>query len=109
MLYSNLGKHLFLGISSTNIDTLVPSLYQCVEIRNIEVFASVAISTGRPGRALSATFDVLEIISRPSCVPLYATYNSQQKQDKFLYEYHSHQALLLFSSKPLKGGYRFGY
>jgi hypothetical protein len=31
-------KHLFLDISSTNIDTLVPSLYQCVETRGIEVF-----------------------------------------------------------------------
>jgi hypothetical protein len=31
-------KHLFLDISSTNIDTLVPSLYQCVETCNIEVF-----------------------------------------------------------------------
>jgi hypothetical protein len=32
------GKHLFLDMSSTNIDTLVPSLYQCVETRSIEVF-----------------------------------------------------------------------
>jgi hypothetical protein len=31
-------KHLFFHISSTNIDTLVPSLYQCVETRNVEVF-----------------------------------------------------------------------
>jgi hypothetical protein len=31
-------KHLFLDISSTNIHTLVPSLYQCVEIRSTEVF-----------------------------------------------------------------------
>jgi hypothetical protein len=31
-------KHLFLDISSTNIDTLVPSLYQCAEIRSIEIF-----------------------------------------------------------------------
>jgi hypothetical protein len=31
-------KHLFLDVSSTNIDTLVPSLYQCVEARSIEVF-----------------------------------------------------------------------
>jgi hypothetical protein len=31
-------KHLFLDISSTNTDTLVPSLYQCVETRSIEVF-----------------------------------------------------------------------
>jgi hypothetical protein len=31
-------KNLFLDISSTSIDTLVPSLYQCVETRSIEVF-----------------------------------------------------------------------
>jgi hypothetical protein len=31
-------KHLFLGISSTSSDTLVPLLYQCVETRSIEVF-----------------------------------------------------------------------
>jgi hypothetical protein len=29
---------LFLDITSTNIDTLVPLLYQCVETRSIEVF-----------------------------------------------------------------------
>jgi hypothetical protein len=39
MWYSNLGeKHLFLNISFTNTDTPVPSLYQCVETRSIEVF-----------------------------------------------------------------------
>jgi hypothetical protein len=32
-------KHLFLDISSANIDTLVPSLYQCVETRSIKVFS----------------------------------------------------------------------
>jgi hypothetical protein len=31
-------KHLFLDISSANIDTLVPWLYQCVEIHSTEVF-----------------------------------------------------------------------
>jgi hypothetical protein len=31
-------KHLFLDTSSTDIDTLVPSLYLCVETRSIEVF-----------------------------------------------------------------------
>jgi hypothetical protein len=31
-------EHLFLDMSSTNTDTLVPSLYQCIEIRGIEVF-----------------------------------------------------------------------
>jgi hypothetical protein len=31
-------KHLFLGISSTDIDTLVPPLYQWVKTSSIEVF-----------------------------------------------------------------------
>jgi hypothetical protein len=31
-------EHLFLDISSTNIDTLVPSLYQCLETGSIGVF-----------------------------------------------------------------------
>jgi cytidylate kinase len=31
-------RNLFLDISSTNIDTLVPSLYQCVETRSKEAF-----------------------------------------------------------------------
>jgi hypothetical protein len=31
-------KHLFLDMSSTNTDTLVPSLYLCVENRSIKVF-----------------------------------------------------------------------
>jgi hypothetical protein len=31
-------KHLFLDTSSSNIDTLVPSLYNSVEIHSIEVF-----------------------------------------------------------------------
>jgi hypothetical protein len=32
------GKKLLLDISSTNIDTLVPSLYHCVETTSMEVF-----------------------------------------------------------------------
>jgi hypothetical protein len=31
-------KHLFLDLPSINIDTLIPSLYQCVETRRIKVF-----------------------------------------------------------------------
>jgi hypothetical protein len=31
-------KHLFFDITSAYIDTLVPSLYHCVETRSIEVF-----------------------------------------------------------------------
>jgi hypothetical protein len=35
-------KHLFLDISSTNIDTFVPSLCQCVETHRIEVFSQLS-------------------------------------------------------------------
>jgi hypothetical protein len=38
MQYLNLQKHVLFDISSTNIDTFVPSLYQCVQTRSIEVF-----------------------------------------------------------------------
>jgi hypothetical protein len=31
-------KRLFIDISSTNIGTLVPSLYQCVEAHSMKVF-----------------------------------------------------------------------
>jgi hypothetical protein len=40
-------KHLFLDISSTNIDTLVPSLYQCVETRSIKS-SDCCVSTSAP-------------------------------------------------------------
>jgi hypothetical protein len=46
MWYSNLGrkKHLFRDISSTNIDTLVPSLCQCVETSSIKIFSDCCLS-----------------------------------------------------------------
>jgi hypothetical protein len=37
------GKKLFLDICSTDIDTFVPSLYQCVETRSIEVFRLLSL------------------------------------------------------------------
>jgi hypothetical protein len=40
--YSNVEKKILLDISSTNIDTLVPSLNQCVETPRIEVFLTSA-------------------------------------------------------------------
>jgi hypothetical protein len=47
-------KLLFLDISSTTIDTLLPSLYQCVETRSL---LTVASATSSAGRASSATFE----------------------------------------------------
>jgi hypothetical protein len=49
-------KRLFLDISSTNIDTLVPSLYQCVKTRSIEVFWLLS-ATSASGRISSANFE----------------------------------------------------
>jgi hypothetical protein len=48
-------KRLFLDISSTNIDKIVPLLYQCFETRSIEVLLSVVSANSAPGRASSAT------------------------------------------------------
>jgi hypothetical protein len=41
-------KKIFLDISSTNIDALVPSLYQCVETHSIEAFLTVVSATSVP-------------------------------------------------------------
>jgi hypothetical protein len=38
MWYSNPEKNVFLEISSTTIDTIVPMLYERIETRGIEVF-----------------------------------------------------------------------
>jgi hypothetical protein len=78
-------KRLFLNISTTNIDTRVPSLYQSVETRCIEVFW--LLSQPLPhlvGQRLRLS-NVLERISRPSCEPLYGTNISHPKQETFLH------------------------
>jgi hypothetical protein len=81
-------------MSPTSIDTLVPSLYQCIETRSIEVFLTVVSATSTlVGHHLRLT-NVLESISRPSCEPLYAINTSQRKQETFLYEYPLHWVLL---------------
>jgi hypothetical protein len=48
MWYTNLGKHFFLDISSTNTDSLVPLLYQCVETRSTEAFLTAVSATSAP-------------------------------------------------------------
>jgi hypothetical protein len=73
---------LFLDISSTNIDTLVPSLYQWVEPRSIEVFW-VASATSAPPFLHLRLSNVLERISQSSCEPLYATNTAHRKQETF--------------------------
>jgi hypothetical protein len=58
----NWKKHLYFDIYSTNNDTIVPSLYQCVETRSIEVFWLLS----QPLPHLRFNLFVLEKISRPS-------------------------------------------
>jgi hypothetical protein len=48
ILESEKKKRVFLDISTTNIDALVPSRYQCVETRSIEGFFTVALATSAP-------------------------------------------------------------
>jgi hypothetical protein len=111
-------KRLFLDISFTNSDTstLVPSLYQCVKTRSIEVFCLLSQPVS-PFHRLRL-WNVLQRISRPSCEPLYATNTSLRKQETFLYEYPSHWVLLLikthkrtllFGITHLKHGRHFDY
>jgi hypothetical protein len=45
-------KHLFLDISSTNTDTLVPSLYQCFETRSTEGLTVVSANFAPPFQPL---------------------------------------------------------
>jgi hypothetical protein len=74
-------KHLFLGISSTNIDTLVPSLYQCVETRSKSFDCCLShfctsISTSSSEKRLPY-----------SCEQLYATNTSHRKREIFLWPF----------------------
>jgi hypothetical protein len=108
-------KHLFLDMPSTNINTLVPSLYQCVETRSIEVIWPLSQPLVQHQLRLS---NVLERISRPSCEPFYATNTSHRKQETFLYEYplrwvllptRAHNRTLLIFTTLLKRGHYFHY
>jgi hypothetical protein len=83
---SNLEYHLCLDRSSTNVGTLVPSLYHCAETRSMEVFW--LLSQPLP----HLRFNLFVIIERlpPSCEPFYATNSSHRKQETFLYEYPFH-------------------
>jgi hypothetical protein len=68
MRYSNpKKKHLFLDISSTN-DTLVPSLYQCVETRNRSLLTVVSATSAPPFQLLPQR-NVCHV-SRPRYKPL---------------------------------------
>jgi hypothetical protein len=108
-------KKLFLRMSSTNIDTFVLSLSQCVEIRSIEVFWLLS----RPLPHLRLYLIVISETFAIKVEPLYATNTSQHNQETFLYEYSLHQVLfpikkthnitLLFGYTLLMHGHHFDY
>jgi hypothetical protein len=83
-------NHLFPDISSTYTDTLVPSLYQCVETRSIEVFSLFSQPLPHPVSISSSSAKHLP----PTCEPFYATDTSHRKQETFLYEYPLHGVIL---------------
>jgi hypothetical protein len=67
---------------STNTDTLVPSLYQCVKPRRIEVFS--LFSQPLPYLRFNL-FVISETFATPFREPLYATNIFHRKQQTFLY------------------------
>jgi hypothetical protein len=77
----NIRTFIFLYIPSTNTDTLVSSLYLCVETRNIEVF--LLLSQHFPTSVSTSSSSAKRL--PPSCQPLYATNTSHRKQAIFLY------------------------
>jgi hypothetical protein len=74
-------------------DTLVPSLYQCVEIRSIEV--SWRLSQPFP-RLVGQHLRISNVLDRflASCEPLYVTYTSHHKEETFYYEYPLYWVIL---------------
>jgi hypothetical protein len=68
-------------ITSTNIDTLIPSLYQCIETRSIEVFWLLS----QPLPHLRFIIWSFRTSSREFLNPVINT--SHHKQEIFLYEY----------------------
>jgi hypothetical protein len=106
-------QHLFLDISSTNIDTPAPLHYQCFETRRIEVFWLLSQPLPHLVCHHLRLSNGLERISRPSCEPVYATNTSHRKQETLLYEYclywdvlptETHNRTLLFGIILLKDG-----
>jgi hypothetical protein len=75
-------KHLFLDISSANTDTVVPSLYQCVETRSIEVFCLLSQSLLH----LRLNLFVINETFASKVELIYATNTSQKKGNIYLWK-----------------------
>jgi hypothetical protein len=106
-------KHLFLYISSTNIDTLVPSLYQCVETRSVEVFWTVVSATSAtPFQPLRHQRNICHPVVNPITRQTLPAVNKEM----FLYEHplrwvlypeKTHNRTQLFGSTLPKHGRQF--
>jgi hypothetical protein len=90
----NWKRNVFLDISSTNTDILVPSLCLCVETRSIEVFWLLSQPLPQLIGHYLRLSNILERISGPSYEPLSATNTSHRKQEIFIYECPLHWVLL---------------
>jgi hypothetical protein len=97
-------KHLFLDISSTNTDTLLPLLYQCIETRSIEVFWLLS----QPLPHLRFNLFVIGETFATKAELLYATNTSHGKKISLWISFAFHRTLLL-GSTPLKHGGHFDY
>jgi hypothetical protein len=89
-------EHLFLDISSTNIDTLIPSLYQCIKTHKKKK-TPLDCSLTHFRTSVSTSSSSAKRLP-PVCEPLYTTNSSHRKQETFLYEYSLHWVIL-----PKKG------
>jgi hypothetical protein len=105
-----------IDISSTNIDTLVPSLYKCVEIRSTEIFWLLS----QPIQHLRFNLSVISerlARSRPSCEPIYAINTSTvNRKHSFMnilciesFCPQTHTRKLLFGSTILNHGSHSDY
>jgi hypothetical protein len=101
MWYSNLKKHLFLDISSTNIGTLVPSLYQCVETRSTEVFLAIV----QP--FLHLPFNLSSLPKRLTPVVNHFTRQTLPIANRKQTHKKEHNRTLLFGSTQIKHGRHF--
>jgi hypothetical protein len=102
-------KHLFLDISSTNIDKLGPSLYKCVETRSIEVLWLLSQQLPHLRFNLFVISETFATFLDQSSQPLYETYTSRiSLWISFCLE-ETHNRTLLFGSTPLKHGRHCDY
>jgi hypothetical protein len=105
MWYSNLEKKTYLDISSTNIGTLIPVLYQCVETRSVKV--SLLFSQPLPHlRFILCEFrtSFREFLDRAvNCL----CHKHHHKQEILIYEYPLHWVLMPYKNAQEETALRY--